>query len=121
MREQSKPSTAKCNCNLYTLYLLAEPKYVSCLRLAEIMSELSHDSVNRFLLRENYTPQDLFDEVKGELIFEGGTASIDDSVVDKPYRDLKRTELLGYFWSGKHKRTVKGLNLITLYSYSQSS
>ena len=88
---------------------------MSCLRLAEIMSELSHDSVNRFLLRENYTPKDLFDEVKEELIFEGGTASVDDSVVDKPYRDLKKTELLGYFWSGKHKRTVKGLNLITLY------
>ena len=79
------------------------------------MSELSHDSVNRFLLREKYTPQDLFDEVKEELIYVGGTASVDDSVVDKPYRDLKKTELLGYFWSGKHKRTVKGLNLITLY------
>ena len=115
MREQTKPTTAKCNCNLYTLYLIAEPKYVSCLRLAEIMTDLSHDSVNRFLLREKYTPKDLFDEVKEELIFEGGTASIDDSVVDKPYRDLKKTELLGYFWSGKHKRSVKGLNLITLY------
>ena len=116
MREQTKPTTAKCNCNLYTLYLIAEPKYVSCLRLAEIMTDLSHDSVNRFLLREKYTPKDLFDEVKEELIFEGGTASIDDSVVDKPYRDLKKTELLGYFWSGKHKRSVKGLNLITLYT-----
>jgi len=115
VREQTKPTTAKCNCNLYTLYLIAEPKYVSCLRLAEIMTDLSHDSVNRFLLREKYTPKDLFDEVKEELIFEGGTASVDDSVVDKPYRDLKKTELLGYFWSGKHKRSVKGLNLITLY------
>ena len=81
MREQSKPSTAKCNSSLYTLYLLAEPKYVSCVRLAKILEEFSHDSVNRFLLRENYTPKDLFDEVKGEIIFEGGTVSIDDSVV----------------------------------------
>ena len=31
---------------------------MSCLRLAEIMTDLSHDSVNRFLLRENYTPKD---------------------------------------------------------------
>ena len=115
MREKSKPSTAKCNSNLYTLFLLAEPKYVSCLRLAEILGECSHDSVNRFLLRENYTPEDLFEEVKGELILVGGTASIDDSVLDKPYRDPSKTELLGYFWSGKHKQAVKGLNLITLY------
>ncbi|NJR53148.1 MAG: transposase [Leptolyngbyaceae cyanobacterium CSU_1_3] len=115
MRESSKPSTAQCNCNLYTLFLLAEPKYVSCVRLSEILEELSHDSVNRFLLRERYTPKDLFDEVKGELILKGGTTSVDDSVVDKPYCDPSKTALVGYFWSGKHKRTVKGLNLITLY------
>jgi len=113
VREQSKPSTANCNWNTYTLFLLAEPKYVSCLRLADVLGGISHDSVNRFLLRENYTPEDLFKEVKGELIFEGGTASIDDTVVDKPYSNL--TALLGYFWSGKHKQSVKGINLITLY------
>jgi len=84
-------------------------------RLAEILEELSHDSVNRFLLREQYTPKDLFDEVKGELNLIGGTTSVDDSVLDKPYRDLSKTALVGHFWSGKHKRTVKGINLITLY------
>ena len=60
MRQLSKPSTAQCNSTLYTLFLLAEPKYVSCVRLAEILAELSHDSVNRFLLRERYTPKDLW-------------------------------------------------------------
>lgn len=115
VREQSKPSTARCNSNLYTLFLLAEPKYVSCVRLSDILEELSHDSVNRFLLREEYTPKDLFDEVKGELNLKGGTTSVDDTVIDKPYRDLSQTALLGYYWSGKHKRTVKGINLITLY------
>ena len=115
MRERSKPSTAHCNWNLYTLFLLAEPKYVSCVRLALILDELGHDSVNRFLLRERYTPEDLFNEVKGNLILEGGTLSVDDTVIDKPYREPNKTEFVGYFWSGKHKRTVKGINLITLY------
>jgi hypothetical protein len=115
MRETSKPSTAKCTCSLYILFLLAEPKYVSCVRLAAVMEPLSHDSVNRFLLRENYTPRDLFDDVKDHLILVGGIGSGDDSVLDKPYSDPKKTELMGYFWSGKHKRTVKGINLITLY------
>lgn len=62
MRKLSKPSTAQCNSTLYTLYLLSEPKYVSCMRLSEILVDLSHDSVNCFLLRERYTPRDLFDE-----------------------------------------------------------
>jgi hypothetical protein len=114
-RKPSKPSTAKCDCNQYTLFLMAEPKYVSCVRLEEIMPDISHDSVNRFLLREEYTPKDLCEENKGDIILEGGTLSGDDSVIDKPYRDRNKTELLGYFWSGKHKKAVKGINLITLH------
>jgi hypothetical protein len=115
MRERSKPSTAKCTCSLYILFLLAEPKYVSCVRLSEVMTQLSHDSVNRFLLREHYTPRDLFEAVKEHLNLVGGIGSVDDSVLDKPYSDPRKTELMGYFWSGKHKRAVKGINLITLY------
>lgn len=115
MRQLSKPSTAQCDCNLYTLFLMAEPKYVSCVRLAEILETLSHDSVNRFLLRERYTPRELFNELSGELNLVGGSLSVDDSVEDKPYRDPQKSAFVDYFWSGKHKRTVKGINLITLY------
>ncbi|MEO0984880.1 MAG: transposase [Cyanobacteria bacterium J06639_14] len=115
MRQRSKPSTAKCNCSLYTLFLMAEPKYVSCVRLARILEGVSHHSVNRFLLRERYTPEDLFNKVKANLTLVGGTLSVDDSVEDKPYRDIKKSAFVDYFWSGKHKRTVKGINLITLY------
>jgi hypothetical protein len=79
------------------------------------MQDISHDSVNRFLLRENYTPQDLFEQVKGELVLEGGIVSVDDSVLDKPYSNPKKSQLIDYFWSGKHKKSVKGINLITLY------
>jgi hypothetical protein len=39
--------------------------------------------------------------------------SVDDSVLDKPYSQY--LAFVGYFWSGKHHRTVKGINLITLY------
>lgn len=115
MRQRSKPSTAQCDSTLYTLFLLAEPKYVSCVRLSEILAEVSHDSINRFLLREQYTPRDLFDEVKDNLILMAGTLSVDDSVEDKPYRDHSKSAFVDFFWSGKHKRSVKGINLITLY------
>lgn len=97
------------------LFLIAEPKYVSCVRLAHILGTLCHDSINRFLLKEQFTAKDLFEEVRTKIQLKGGTLSIDDSVLDKPYRDPSKTDLIGYFWSGKHKRTVKGLNLITLY------
>jgi len=114
MRNITKPSTAKCNLSTYVSFLLSEPKNASCTRLSNILN-LSHDSINRFLQREDYSPQDLFAEVKSQISLQGGTLSIDDSVIDKPYSDPNKTELIGYFWSGKPKRSVKGLNLVTLY------
>ncbi|MBD2248066.1 transposase [Nostoc sp. FACHB-888] len=115
MRVTTKPSTAKCDLNTYTLFLLAESKYPGCTRLADIMEDLSHDSVNRFLLRERYEPKDLFDEVKLHINLGGGTLSADDTVIDKPHSDPKLTELITYIYSGRHHRTVKGIQLITLY------
>ena len=110
MRVLSRPPTARCTLAIYVSFLLSEPHSPTCCRLAEVMN-VSHDSVNRFLLREDYMPQDLFNEVRSNL--RGGTLSVDDSVLDKPYSQL--TDLIGYFWSGKHHCVVKGINLITLY------
>ena len=44
--------------------------------------------------------------------------SIDDAVLDKPYSQYM--DLVSYFWSGKHHRSVKGINLITLYATDQN-
>ncbi|WP_448270056.1 IS701 family transposase [Nostoc sp. DSM 114159] len=115
MRAITKPSTAKCDLNTYTLFLLAESKYSGCQRLAQIMKNLSHDSVNRFLLREQYEPKDLFEEIKPHINLIGGTLSGDDTVIDKPHSNPKITELIGYYYSGRHHRAVKGIQLITLY------
>jgi len=74
---------------------------------------ISHDSVNRFLNRESYTGRDLFNEASPTLNLKGGTLSVDDSLLDKPYSQYMA--LVSHFWSGKHHRTVKGINLVTLY------
>lgn len=115
IRTRTKPSTALCNLEQYTYFLLAESKYSGCCRLAEILDGLSHDSVNRFLLRERYEPKDLFNELKPHIDLISGTLSGDDTVIEKPYSDPNLTEVLGYFWSGNQHRPVKGINLITLY------
>lgn len=115
IRATTKPSTAKCDLNTYTLFLLAESKYPGCTRLAEIMEDLSHDSINRFLLRERYEPKDLFDEARIHINLVGGTLSGDDTVIDKPHSNPNLTELIGYVYSGRHHRAVKGIQLITLY------
>jgi len=46
---------------VYISFLLGEPKYGSCCRLADVMG-ISHDSVTRFLQRERYEGKDLYNE-----------------------------------------------------------
>jgi hypothetical protein len=79
IREISRLPTARCPLPMYISFLLSEPKSSSCCRLGEIMS-ISHDSVNRFLYREAYTPLELFKEVGGTLNLKGGTLSVDETV-----------------------------------------
>ncbi len=112
IRTTTRPPTGHCTLPMYMGFLMSEPNSANCSRLAEVMG-ISHDSVNRFLLREAYEPQDLFNEAKSLVNLVGGTLSVDDSVLDKPYS--QHMELVGHFWSGKHRRVVEGVNLITLY------
>ena len=37
------------------------------------------------------------------------------TVLDKTYSNTSKAPLISYFWSGKHKKAVKWINLITLY------
>lgn len=112
IRTPTRPPSARCTLPMYMGFLLSEPNSASCTRLSEVMG-ISHDSVNRFLGREGYEPKDLFEEAARVLNPLGGTLSVDDTVLDKPYS--RHMALVGHFWSGKHHRVVKGLNLITLY------
>lgn len=112
MREITRPPTARCTLATYVSFILSTPHSPTCYGLGAVIN-ISHDSVNRFLLREDYTPRDLFNEIRTDLNLKGGTVSVDDSVLDKPYSHL--IAFVGHFWSGKHHRVVKGINLITLY------
>jgi Transposase DDE domain len=112
IRTITRPSTAMCTLPMYISFLLSEPNATSCLRLGNLLN-ISHDSVNRFLNREFYSPEDMFNEAKSTLNLVGGILSIDDSVLDKPYSHY--IGYVGHFYSGKHHAVVKGINLITLY------
>ena len=95
MRSITKPSTAQCNIEMYIRYSLSEPQRTSCTGLSDTLGNLSHDSVNRFLLREEYSPEDLRKEVAEKIDINGGVLSVDDMVLDKPYSDPRKTDLIG--------------------------
>ncbi len=64
-------------------FLMTEPNSISCTQLAETYN-ISHDSVNRFLEREDYTPHDLYQEAIQHIDNNKLIVSIDDTVLDKP-------------------------------------
>jgi hypothetical protein len=107
IREISKTSTAQCQSEHYTLFLLSEPKHSGCSRLAEILGDVSHDSINRFLLRERYEPKDLFEQATSIINLSCGILSVDDTVIEKLYSQPKNAELIGYFWSGKYHKSLE--------------
>ena len=116
MRTLTKPSTALCTLEHYTAFLLAEAQSAGCVRLSEVSGgEFAHDAANRFLNREQFSPRDLFEEMRPLIVLEGGVLSVDDTVLDKSYSQEGKTELVGYFWSGLHGKAVKGINLVTLF------
>ena len=115
MRALTKPSTARCTLEHYTAFLLAESQSAGCVRLAEVSGgEFAHDAANRFLNREEFSPKDLFEEARPLIELTGGTLSVDDSVLEKPYSQEGKVDLVGYFWSSKAGGAVKGLCLVTL-------
>ena len=83
--------------------------------MAEILKQVSYDSVNRFLLQERYEARDLFETLKPYFNLVGGFLSVDHTVIEKTYSDVNQAELISYYWSGKYHQTIKGINLITMY------
>ncbi len=98
----------------YIAYLLSESRPPSCVKASEVLA-VTHDAINRFLLSSTFTGQDLFEAVKASIALTGGVLAVDDSILDKPFSSLEATELVGLFYSGRHHRVVKGINLITLF------
>jgi putative transposase len=107
---------AKCRDTDYLDFLIASPKAFTCTEAAAVQPESSeppaHDAFTRLLHRLEPDPEDLWREAEPMVAKARGVLILDDSTLDKPY--AKKMGLVGRHWSGKHKRVVWGINLITL-------
>jgi hypothetical protein len=75
--------------------LLSELKYTGCRLLAEVLG-ISRHSTNRFLLREQSEPEDLFKEVQENLYWRGEVLSGNDPIIEKHYSQAEKAYLIGY-------------------------
>lgn len=106
----------RCTENDYIDFLIGTPKVYTCMEAARVQpikeKAPSHDSLTRFLQREDISSEILWQEAERFVRKDEGILVIDDSILDKPY--AKKIDLVSYHWSGKHHRVVKGISLVSM-------
>lgn len=105
---------SRCDAIDYIQFLIASQKF-TCTEAARCQPRLdnapAHDSFTRLLQRQSQDTETVWKEAKA-MIGKEGVIVIDDTTLDKPY--ASKMDLVTWHWSGKHRRVVKGINLITL-------
>jgi putative transposase len=100
----------------YIPFLLAAQTAFSCVEAAKTDGAPddppAHDAYTRLLTRQPPDTEALWQETQGYVQKEIGLLVLDDTTLDKPY--ARRMELVHKHWSGKHRRSVWGINLLTL-------
>src|SRR5512135_3256018 len=106
----------RCTDESYIQFLVASQGRVSCSEAARVQPKSpfapAHDSFTRLIYRLEPDPDTLWDEAEPTVDRARGALILDDSTLDKPY--AKDMGLVTRHWSGKHRKTVRGINLITL-------
>ncbi len=72
----------------------------------------AHDAYTRLLKRIPPGTEALWREVAPFVQRDRGVLVVDDTTLDKPY--ARKMDLVTRHWSGKHRRVVQGINLISL-------
>lgn len=106
----------KCDEFDYINFLVATPKAYSCTEAARVQPAQddppAHDALTRLLHRLEPGSEALWAEAQRQVILDQGGLVLDDSTLDKFY--ARKIGLVTRHWSGKHRRVVQGINLITL-------
>jgi len=100
----------------YIDFLIGTPREASACEVARVQppdpSAPAHDAFSRLLARLEPDPETLWREVRPHVRRTDSILVVDDTVLDKPY--AHKMGLVGPFWSGKHQRVLRGINLVTL-------
>jgi hypothetical protein len=106
----------KCDDLDYIHFLIAAQKVFTCTEAARCAPEEerapAHDAFARLLQRQPPDTEALWQEAKAFVDVGKGLLVLDDTTLDKPY--AQKMDLVTYHWSGKHRRVVKGIALLTL-------
>lgn len=98
----------------YIAFLVATPSEGTATEMARCQplrpGSPAHDAFTRLLNRLEPDAEALWREVRPLLPTEG-VLVFDDTVLDKPF--ARHMGLVAWHWSGRHRRVVQGINLVT--------
>ena len=101
----------------YSQFLLTSQGNYTITYHAEHLDNVSHDTINRYLLKEKLSPHLLWEHVQQELIpSENGVIIFDDTVLDKS--DSRAIELTRWQYSGTAKKVIRGIGLVNCIYYN---
>src|SRR4051812_17696514 len=106
----------RCNAHDYLQFLVASRDAFTCTEAARVQPAApaapAHDSFTRLLNRLGPDPEALRAAAEPLVQRAGGPLVTDDTTPNNP--SAKHRGLATRHWSGKHRRPVRGINLITL-------
>jgi putative transposase len=108
-------NAARCTAEDSIQFLIGGNGRASCVEAARsqpIPGGPAHDAFTRVLIRQSPDPATVWDEAQHLVERRRGVLVVDDSTLDKPFG--RKIAYVQRHWSGKHKRIVWGINLVTL-------
>lgn len=101
----------------YCQFLVVSQVNYSLTYLAAHAKKYSHDTINRFLRNESYSPKLLWEHVREEIITSpNGLLIFDDTVFDKS--NTTSIEVARRQWSGNAGRVIQGIGLVSCIYYN---
>lgn len=100
-----------CSKDLYCTFLKVTTQRYSALSLSEVSpTELSHDSISRWLSAEKCQPKDIWNAAKSHVLRNSGVIVADETVLNKDRSE--RIELVRWQYSGTEHDIVRGIGML---------
>ena len=108
--------------DLYSDYLISSFGQTTGTGMAELLGRsLSHDRIQRFLSKQDFTSADLWEVVKPQVRAvqqPEGVIIVDDSIAEKPYTD--ENDIVCWHYDHAQDRQVKGINFLSALYHAQA-
>ena len=109
-----------CSKNLYYTFLRVTSQRYSALSLSEVSpTELSHDSISRWLENSHCQPKDIWASAEKQVIGTRGVIVADETVLNKSRSE--KIELVRWQYSGDEHDIVKGIGMLNFLWVDESS